>query len=158
MNKLFKKLPSGELAYHEAWVDGKSVIEHWGRVGTRGNSKTHTPCFFRSPENVLKRVLSVPESEGFQEIPIDDHSVLIIEYTINGMGTKEDLDKRHALQDRMDETLGWMGLGLCDGGSIGSGTMEVCCLVVDFEIAKDVIERDLAGTSFADYARIYHEG
>ena len=40
----------------------------------------------------------------------------------------------------MDEVLGWTGLGHTDGGSIGSGTMEVGCVVVDFEIAKKVIE------------------
>lgn len=73
------------------------------------------------------------------------------------MGTDTDLDKRYSLQDRMNETLGWTGLGNCDGGSIGSGTMEVCCFVVDFGIAKKVIERDLRETEFADYTRIFDE-
>ena len=58
----------------------------------------------------------------------------------------------------MNETLGWAGLGHCDGGSIGSDTMEVCCFVVDFDIAKSVIEADLQGTEFADFTRIYDEG
>ncbi len=58
----------------------------------------------------------------------------------------------------MNETLGWSGLGHCDGGSIGSGTMEVCCFVVDFDIAKSVIEADLKSTEFDDYSRIYDEG
>ena len=73
------------------------------------------------------------------------------------MGCGEDVEKRYLLQDRMNETLGWTGLGHCDGGSIGSGTMEVCCYVVDFEIAKNVIENDLKGTEFEDYMRIYDE-
>ena len=30
--------------------------------------------------------------------------------------------------------------------------------VVDFDIAKSVIEADLKGTEFADYTRIYDEG
>lgn len=57
----------------------------------------------------------------------------------------------------MNETLGWTGLGHCDGGSIGSGTMEICCLVADFEIAKRVIGADLAGTKFADFTQIIQE-
>ncbi|WP_201778926.1 hypothetical protein [Rhodopirellula islandica] len=57
----------------------------------------------------------------------------------------------------MNETLGWTGLGHCDGGSIGSGTMETCCIVVDFEIAKRVIAADLAGTKFADFTQIILE-
>lgn len=35
--------------------------------------------------------------------------------------------------------------------------MEVCCYVVDFEIAKRVIENDLKDTEFADYSRICDE-
>jgi hypothetical protein len=73
------------------------------------------------------------------------------------MGTPADLEKRHKLEDRLNETLGWTGIGHCDGGSIGSGTMEACCLVVDFEAAKRVIEADLPGTEFADFSRIYVE-
>ena len=73
------------------------------------------------------------------------------------MGTKSDVEKRHRLQDRMDETLGWSGLGHCDGGSIGSGTMEVCCFMVDFELAKSVIQADLEKSEFADYTRVYDE-
>jgi len=35
--------------------------------------------------------------------------------------------------------------------------MEVCCYVVDFDIAKSVIEADLRDTEFGDYTRIYRE-
>jgi len=80
-----------------------------------------------------------------------------IEYSIDGMGSSSDLDKRHALEDRMNEMLGWVGVGHCDGGSIGSGTMEACCMVVDAEIAMRAIADDLKGTQFADYSRIYEE-
>jgi hypothetical protein len=73
------------------------------------------------------------------------------------MGTLEDVEKRTRLQDKMDQVLGWTGLGHCDGGSIGSGTMEVCCYVIDFNIAKTVIEQSLKGTEFANYTRIYNE-
>lgn len=71
------------------------------------------------------------------------------------MGTEVDIEKRHRLESRMNETLGWTGLGECDGGSIGSGSMEVCTFVVDFDVAKAVIMQDLAGTEFANYTRIF---
>ena len=48
----------------------------------------------------------------------------------------------------MNETLGWTGLGHTDGGSIGSGSMEVGCIVVDFDVAKKVIIEDLKNTEF----------
>ncbi len=90
-------------------------------------------------------------------MPPEDHAVLMIEYQVDGMGSEDDLAKRHQLEDRMNETLGWTGLGACDGGSIGSGTMEICNVVVDFDAAKKVIEEDLVGTEFANYTRIYRE-
>ena len=55
----------------------------------------------------------------------------------------------------MNEVLGWVGLGQCEGGNIGYGRMEVCCRVVDFELARRIIEADLVGSSFADYTRIF---
>ena len=35
--------------------------------------------------------------------------------------------------------------------------MEVCCLVLDVAIATRVIQKDLKGTEFANYSRIYEE-
>jgi hypothetical protein len=80
---------------------------------------------------------------------------LEITYKIDGFGTEEDLEKRDKLQERMDDLLGWTGLGHTDGGSTGSGTMEVACVVVDFDIAKKVIEDNLRGTEFENYTRIF---
>ena len=81
----------------------------------------------------------------------------MIDYPVEDMGTREDVQERHRLEDGMNETLGWMGLGVCDGRSIGSGTMEVCTLVVDCEVAKKVVARDLGSTELSDYSRICDE-
>jgi hypothetical protein len=159
MKKLYQLDEGGRPSlYHEAWVDGDSVVEHFGRLGTQGEAKTHRPGWLSSAEKKLRQVLRAPIAKGFREVPIEDHAVLLIEYQIDGFGSPQDLDKRYALQDRMDEKLGWTGLGHCDGGSIGSGTMEVCCFVVDFATAKSVIEQDLQGTRFSHYTRIFEEG
>jgi hypothetical protein len=46
-------------------------------------------------------------------------------------GSTADLDKRVAVEELMNEGLGWTGLGHCDGGDIGSGTMKIFCYVAD---------------------------
>ena len=102
-------------------------------------------------------MLAPARSAGFAEFDDDDLRILLIEYRIDGVGNSADLSKRHALEDRMNEVLGWVGLGHCDGGSIGAGTMEVCCRVIDFELARTAIEADLAGSTFSDYSRIFDE-
>ena len=158
MLKLYK-LVDGALRYHEAWVDDdeQSVVEHWGVVGDRGEQRRHPlPKKFRE-EKLLRDVLAAPRADGYAEFDEDGFATLLVEYAVDGMGTGCDVDRRHALEDRLNDLLGWTGLGWCDGGSIGSGTMEACCFVVDFDKAKDVIARDLAGTEFADFTRIYDE-
>jgi predicted DNA-binding WGR domain protein len=154
--KLYKRI-DGVLHYHEAWVAGGKIIEHWGVAGERGQTKQHKLPNKGDPETAVAEVLRDAVSQGY--VPVDEigESTLLIEYAVEGFGTPADLEKRHALEDRMNETLGWTGLGNCDGGSIGSGTMEVCCFVADFEVARRVIGADLAGTKFADFTRIYDE-
>lgn len=157
MLKLYKFTDGGK-EYWETWdnEDGSHTV-HWGKLGTKGNSKIVKDMLLKKAVKSVQAEIDSKVSEGFKQIDLDQHYILLIEYDVDGMGNTDDLDKRHRLQERMDETLGWTGLGHCDGGSIGSGTMEVCNFVVDFEIAKRVIEEDLAGTEFADFTRIYDE-
>ncbi|MEO0964926.1 MAG: hypothetical protein AAFY08_07380 [Planctomycetota bacterium] len=158
MLKLYLLENGTPVAYHEAWVNGSKVVEHWGQLGDRGESREHRIDKKLSEEDNVVQVLQPALNDGFKPIDLDDHAILLVEYSVEGMGSTSDLEKRHALEDRMNETLGWTGLGACDGGSIGSGTMEVCCYVVDFDTAKRAIEEDLAGSKFADFSRIYDEG
>jgi hypothetical protein len=157
MLKLYRREGGKVTAYHEAWAHGSMITEHWGAIGERGDTCEHRFNKKLSEGENLRQVLAGAIMAGYEQLDEDGHAILLIEYPVEGMGTEKDLDKRHALEDRMNETLGWTGLGHCDGGSIGSGTMEVYCLVVDFETAKRVIEEDLKGKQFADYSRIYEE-
>jgi hypothetical protein len=176
--KLYRKSPTS-LEYWEAWESDGTTVVHWGRVGERGEtvelaaspSRSWLKKFWQrciaatvrgpaSLEGLPREVLKEQrrrQQQGFVEIPIEEHATLLIEYRVDGMGSAEDLDKRHRLEDLLNELLGWTGLGICDGGSIGSGTMEACCFVVDFEIARRVIAETLQGTDFQDYSRIYDD-
>lgn len=156
MLKLYKTIDS-VLHYHEAWTEEKHVIEHWGKVGDRGESKKHQLPKVFDEDDILNATLASALEAGYTVFDDEEMKVLLVEYTVTDMGSKADLKKRHLLEDRLNDLLGWTGLGYCDGGSIGSGSMEVCCFVVNFDIAKTVIEADLAGTKFADFSRIYDE-
>lgn len=155
MLKLYK-LTDSKKEYWETWDndDGTHTV-HWGELGTTGQSKEVKGSFLKKPQSIIQKEVDEMVSKGFR--PIDDEFTLLIEYQVDGMGSEDDIEKCHRLQDRMNETLGWTGLGSCDGGSIGSGTMEVCNFVVDFELAKRVIENDLKGSEFENYTRIYDE-
>ena len=154
MLKLYK-FTDALKSYWETWDrDGVHTI-HWGTLGTRGRSRELNSSSAKKATAELQKEIDQRLAEGFQ--PVEDHAILLIEFAVDGMGSRADVEKRHRLEGRMNETLGWTGIGHCDGGSIGSGTMEVCCFVVDFETAKRVVEGDLKDTEFGDYTRIYCE-
>lgn len=64
---------------------------------------------------------------------------LVIQYRIEGMGSNRDLDKGIAIEDLINECLGWARFGHCDGHDIGSGTLNIFCDVVDGAVAEDIV-------------------
>lgn len=157
MLKLYKRVEQ-DLHYWETWDENsRTGIVHWGVVGQRGQDKEVKSKAGLSFRKQIQAEVDQMLLAGYHQIDEEEHSILLIEFPVDGMGTAQDLEKRAALEERMSETLGWTGLGHCDGGSMGSGTMEVCCFVVDFDVARSVIEADLKGTPFANYSRIYNE-
>jgi len=155
MLKLYR-LKDNQLWYWETWdKDEKTAIVHWGIVGEQGQNKEVKVGLFSNFRKNVQKEIDEKLKEGYREFDQDKVSFLEIEYIIDGFGTEQDLEKRHRLEAKMDEVLGWTGLGHTDGGSIGSGTMEVGCMVVDFDTAKKVIEENLKGTEFGNYSRIF---
>jgi hypothetical protein len=155
MIKLYK-LVDNKLNYWETWDnDDRSAIVHWGLVGQRGQDKEVKGGLFSNFRDIVQKEINERLKEGYAELDEDSLVFLEVEYLIDGFGTEEDLDKRHRLEERLNELLGWTGLGHVDGGSIGSGTMEAGCVVVDFDIAKRTIEDDLKDTEFSNYSRIF---
>ena len=156
MLKLYK-FDEAQKQYWETWDNGDGTHTiHWGELGTHGQTRKVKGSTARKPEDQVQEESDAQLALGFQ--PPEEEFTMIIQYEIDGFGTPDDLDKRHKLEDRLNETLGWNGLGDCDGGSIGSGTMETFSYVVDFEIAKRIVESDLKGTEFENYSRIYCGG
>jgi hypothetical protein len=65
----------------------------------------------------------------------------VVQYKIKGHGSGRDHDKRVAVENLLVEFLEESDLGYCDGGDIGSGTMNVFCFVKPGkDVGKKVIE------------------
>jgi len=123
--KLYKR-DGDKILFWETWdIDDKSGAINQGTVGEVGQYRVIESGLSKGFRKVIQKELDVFFDNGYQEVDIEDHYTLLIEYLVDGMGTPEDVEKQTRLEDRMNEFLGWNGLGHCDGGSIGSGTMEV---------------------------------
>ncbi|MEG3149243.1 hypothetical protein U1769_05040 [Sphingomonas sp. ZT3P38] len=147
----FYKRHDGSLLYREAWIDGENVVEHAGVYGERGLVSHHAAPGPVRHREVMAAITEAAKDDGFEAIPETRLIGLLVSKDISGAGTKSDLNRRHALEDFLNEVTGWHGLGHCDGGSIGSGSMEAFCRVVDYKIAAAAIERELASSQFRDF-------
>ena len=148
--KLYKRLPDGALGFRAVWAkDGRSR-EYLGRAGHKG--------IVRSYDIPYGELIARIRKLGFAEVDADDQRRLIVEYKLpTELPEERELEKAHRLESELEKLLWLYGLGDCDGCSVGSGRMEVCCFVVDFAIAKATIERELANTELAGWSRIYDE-
>jgi len=151
MFKLYRR-QNGRLAYREGWIADGSVTEHWGVCGERGETRCHALGEGTDARTLLNALSRDARALGFKPIPMARHKCLIVERPVQGFGSPEDLDRRHELEDFLNDKLGWLGLGHCDGGSTGSGTMEAYCLVVDDALAVEPLTRELAASPFTDFS------
>jgi len=156
MLKLYK-LDSPMKQYWESWDnhDGTHSV-HWGELGTQGQRKIVRRFFFRSPESTIRKEFDRMISLGFKAH--DEKKTLFIEFPFSSVRSSEEFEKQFRLENRLNDTLGWTGLGSCSGGRLRHGIMRVGNFVVDIDIAKAIIEDDLRDTEFHNYSRIYAEG
>ena len=143
MLKLYRTI-GGVTEYWEAWITATDVTIHWGRLGEEGESRELPHETGLHPSKIIEREAKPIRVSGFKPIRAKDLHSIVVQYKIAGHGTRRDHDRRVQVEDRINESLGWSGLGHCDGGDIGSGTMNVFCRVVDAGIAGKIIVKDLS--------------
>lgn len=160
--KLYKQTESG-LQYWEAWEDEDKIVTHRGALGETGVTVEIPLGASEVADLLIERESKPHRANGFEEL--EPLAELVVQYRCDDWGSPEDLDKRHKVEDLMNECLGWTGNGHCDGGDIGSGTINIFCYVVDPEIAaRTTIEclgeenlLDLEGTIIAIRENIEQE-
>lgn len=141
MTKLYKN-SNGVINYYEAWDNDKEVIVHWGELGQVGEMKTIGVPAGKSAEGVIEEELTVARSQGYKEIDSQGHKTFVIQYKTETWGDEKDLEKRYKVENLVNECLGWTGNGHCDGGQIGSGSMEIFAYVIDPRIAcRNLIDK-----------------
>lgn len=153
--KLYRERGGGR-EYHEAWPGEGIVVEHWGRCGERGEARELPARTGSDLARVLAELESGARNAGFRPVEPGAHATLVVEYRMPpGRNAARTSPDRAELEEALDQLIGWLGLGHCDGGSTGSGTMEVFLDVVDFECAKAALVRELASGPHAGFSRIY---
>lgn len=140
MIKLYKRV-GGEWLYWEAWESSdRSVTVHWGTLGDTGRTRQVRVPAGDSADGIILRESQEPHADGYTEVDPKNHSQVVVQFkTKDAWGDTADLEKRERVEGLLNECLGWTGNGHCDGGDIGSGTINAYSFVIDPFIARDAI-------------------
>ena len=94
MLKLYKEI-EGQLHYWETWETGKGTgLVHKGIVGDRGKDKEIKADYRNFIDKEIERLVK----EGYDEIPLEEQGTLLIEFKVEGQGSKADLERREKLE------------------------------------------------------------
>ena len=153
MVKLYK-FEGNKVLYWEAWEANGEIILHWGDLGERGKSRSIPLKGNESSKQFIAHEANKYRAEGYRKLQEGEEHIVLVQYQVDGWGTPEDLDRRYIIENLLNEVLGWTGNGNCDGGDIGSGTMNVCSLVVNPYLASRSIVEELRKNNLLEGAVI----
>jgi hypothetical protein len=77
-----------------------------------------------------------------------------VQYRTEGWGSPQDLEKRHKVESLLGESLESTNNGYCDGGDIGSGTINVFLSVLDPNRAAETVTEALREVQLLEGATI----
>lgn len=154
MVKLYK-ISENITHYFEIWInEDKTLTIHQGKLGEVGETDTQDTKNKDLPIDVLlTKYVSDKKENGYKEL--DDLTEFIVQYTYEEDSEQAELiEKRDYIESLFNNCLGWTGNGHCDGGDIGSGTMNIFCYVVDKNIAIHTILEVLEEEDLLDNLKI----
>lgn len=141
MIKLYKNI-EGALHYWETWNnDSESAIVHSGIVGLKGKINYIEPSSISNLRILVSDEIDKRISDGYKLLEDDEIYEIKIIFQIEEKNFKE--DRKLQIEKRMNEILGWTGLGNVDHSKIHKGKIEVCCSVVDINLTKETIKKEL---------------
>ncbi|MFE0508054.1 WGR domain-containing protein [Peribacillus butanolivorans] len=153
MIKLIKK-DDNKLLYWEVWEDKKTLTIHYGSVGDTGETEEMKISLFKKAEKVMETLAEEKLNEGYEHLDEDELTELVVQHSYEENQMQEALERRHMVEDLMNECLGWTGNGFSDGGDIGSGTANVFNYVIDVEEALKAIIEELSNNNLLENVKI----
>jgi hypothetical protein len=156
MVKLFRKTRS-VIEYWEVWKDGNRLVVHFGVVGDRGGWHLAEKPPIEREDDTIERLSDDIKKKGFAESPPSGFVDLVIQYPIAEFTSEEDAEKRHRMEEILDEELGWTGNGECVGGDIGAGEVSIYCKVIDTGAAIEAVWRTFLDNDYPSFSIDWQE-
>lgn len=148
--KLYKR--DGDVwSYYEVWIDDADIVTvHEGRCGESGTAETFAQSDRASGLAYVKAKVAEGRKREFRPVPESRQPTLVVDLLVTEDDPDALLDRRHALEGLLDQELGWLGLGHCDGGDIGAEGASVFCPVVSYALAATAVRNLLDRSGYAN--------
>lgn len=156
MIRLIKKVDN-ILLYWEVWEDDKILTVHYGIIGDTGETEEIKLRLFQNAEKVMEKLAKDKLNEGYKHLDEDELIELVVQYPYEENHMEEALELRYMVEDLMNECLGWTGNGFCDGGDVGSGTINIFNYVIDVEKAFQSTLSELSEGNLLKGVKIAYE-
>ena len=162
----FKKI-NQTLRFKDAWVSADKVILYSGVAGWIGESEEFPRNKQLSDEDNVLEILAAAKNDGYQHAAIENLDAFRVEFhaldrdiDLNKPMTQDSGTLHKILRELMHILMKHYVGSVVKGGFgdiEGNNVIQVWCLVIDYKIAEEVIERELTGTKFCSYQRIYRD-
>lgn len=156
MLKLYKREEDKTL-YWEAWDEEAEIVIHFGELGQVGETNTIPLPEFEPPDSAIQREAQLAREAGFNEIEHEDLFEMIVRYPLKHDGNVEDLEVAYRLEEILNDTLGWTGLGYCDMHEVTGLHIDVYNYVVNPRVAITPLTADLSCAGLLDEAVIAYQ-
>ncbi|WP_130068138.1 hypothetical protein [Bacillus albus] len=143
-----------KMLYWEVWEDERILIVHYGCVGDEGEMYEIKVPVFQRAEIEMKKLVDEQLANGYKELDEEELIEFVLQYVYTDDQLEDGLEKRQKIQEIMDEALGWSGNGYCDGGDIGSGTINIYTFVIDVNKALQTTINELENHHLLDDVKI----
>lgn len=166
MIKTYRRDDAGTLWYRECWKHDKIFITHEGKVGTKGKTIRQSPRSRIQPNKpTIKQYFdqfpASARADGYEPIADEAHGWVFLQIWTDTPDLSSPFDTwiLDEGEAALNELVGWLGVGECDGCDVGgtppeksgfTGTrVNLFCRVVDVPIGvkalrKFVNQHDLA--------------
>lgn len=139
MIKLYKKVED-ILYYWETWrASENSGIFHYGKVGEKGFYEEIQDSIKGSYSEILEKELALRISEGYSEFCEDNLEFIEILIKVKMISKEYRMNYFLEIKFKIDELLGWRGLGHVDDISFDTTDVNIFCVVVNHNISKLLI-------------------
>jgi hypothetical protein len=121
--------------FWQIWSRPGVLVSHRGVIGQRGAVTERAVSSEEAEEAIFHQAVREAEAEGYVALENITHSQVLVNYNVSTWEVEEIESFKNTAQGVIGDVLGWVGIGYCDGFTLGREGLTMWCIVVDHELA-----------------------